>query len=135
MKVVTMATRTYKLGNSQIPRKFEELNAFHTLRPIHDRIDLENAQEIVDRLALLTRPTKDQRDYLETLSTLIEKYEAENDAIDLSEVTPLDVLKQLMSSRGMNASDLGRMLGERSLGQKVLSGARRLSQSHIKILA
>ena len=34
----------------------------------------------------------------------------------------------------MTASDLGRMLGDRSLGSRVLNGRRRLSKEHIKIL-
>jgi antitoxin component HigA of HigAB toxin-antitoxin module len=35
----------------------------------------------------------------------------------------------------MNASDIGRLLGDRSLGPKILNGDRALSKSHIKILA
>lgn len=40
-----------------------------------------------------------------------------------------------MEDRGLTASDLGRLLGERSLGPKVLNGDRALSKAHIKILA
>jgi len=35
----------------------------------------------------------------------------------------------------MNASDLGRLLGDRAIGAKVMSGSRELSKSHIKVLA
>ncbi len=35
----------------------------------------------------------------------------------------------------MNVSDLGRLLGDRSLGPKILNGDRALSKAHIKLLA
>ena len=35
----------------------------------------------------------------------------------------------------MNASDLGRLLGQRQLGAKILSGDRDLSKAHIQTLA
>ena len=40
-----------------------------------------------------------------------------------------------MAARDTNASDLGRLLGERSLGPKILSGQRELSKAHIRKLA
>src|SRR3982750_93606 len=80
-----------------------------------------------DRLAVLDRRTRDQEDYLETLSTLIEKYEAERAAIDTSGLTPAEMLRYLMRGREMSASDLGRLLGERSLGPAILRGDRELS--------
>ena len=71
---------TSKRGKA--PESFAALCARHALRPIQDRVDLENAQEIVDALAVLPRRTRDQEDYLETLSTRIEKYEAERDMME-----------------------------------------------------
>jgi antitoxin component HigA of HigAB toxin-antitoxin module len=35
----------------------------------------------------------------------------------------------------MTASDLGELLGNRSLGSKVLRGERELSKTHLRILA
>jgi antitoxin component HigA of HigAB toxin-antitoxin module len=35
----------------------------------------------------------------------------------------------------MNESDLGRLLGERSLGHKILKGDRQLSKAHIRRLS
>ena len=69
---------------SKLPMTFTELNAIHPLRPIDDDIDLANAEEMIDRLAVLGKRTKDQNDYLETLVLLTEKYEADEilDAID-----------------------------------------------------
>jgi HTH-type transcriptional regulator / antitoxin HigA len=102
---------------------------------IHDESGYHNTQEMVDRLTSLPRLTPDQERYLDTLTILMEAYEAEHDAIDFSAVDPLGVLSELMRDRGMNASDLGRLLGNRQLGPKLLQGERELSKRHIVSLA
>ena len=127
MKSATAARRA-------LPRKFERLSALHPLRPIGDRSGLREARRVADRLAVLDRRTRDQEDYLETLSTLIEKYEAERAAIDTSGLTPAEMLRYLMRGREMSASDLGRLLGERSLGPAILRGDRELSKAHVRAL-
>lgn len=128
-----MATRISNLD--PLPKTFHELNAMHTLRPIHDAIDLDNAMEVLDRLAVLKRPTRDQQDYLETLTTLVETYEAEHDPIQTGDLSVIDILKSLLDDRDMSASDLGRVLGSRELGSVVLRGGRQLSKAHIVRLA
>ena len=75
-----------------------------------------------------------QLKYLESLTLLIEDYEREHCAID-EKWTPVEAVRFLVEENGMNASDLGRLLGSRSLGSRVLRGERQLSKSHIKILA
>jgi hypothetical protein len=52
---------------SAAPTTFDKLNAMHPLRPINDAIDLKNAEEMIDRLAVLGKRTKDQNDYLHTV--------------------------------------------------------------------
>ena len=120
---------------NDLPEAFDALNAMHPLRPINDDVDLANAQELVDALAVLKDRTKDQEDYLETLSTLIEKYEEEQQAIDVRGVSGIDILKSLMGGQDMNASDLGRLLGNRELGAAILRGARQLSKANILVLS
>jgi HTH-type transcriptional regulator / antitoxin HigA len=127
-----MSRRTKNAQFDRLPEAFDGLNRMHPLRPINDDVDFENAAEVVDALALLKNPTADQADYLETLTTLIEKYEA--DDIDDAEVDPIEVLKELMAGHDMSASDLGRLLGERSLGAAILRGDRQLSKAHMKLL-
>ena len=51
-----------------VPKVYAELVALHMPRPINDDTELENTTEIVERLALLKRPNRDQRDYLELLN-------------------------------------------------------------------
>ena len=79
------------------------------------------------------RLTKDQQDYLAALGTFVANYEDDHDPV--SEGSPLDALRLLMQEHGMNASDLGRLLGNRSLGSLILTGSRELSKSHIRTLA
>lgn len=123
-----------QLVREPIPKSYAELVSLHMPRPINDDAELENTIEIVDRLAVLKRPTLDQRDYLELLTTLIEKYEEENEPIDTRHLKPLDRLKFLLDSHDMSASDLGRLLGQRELGSKIVSGARDLSKANIRKL-
>ncbi len=119
---------------ARLPKTYRGLVAMLPPRPIHDEVDLANATEVIDRMAGFTL-NADQEDYLEAISTFVEAYEAARFPIDDSRLTPLDVLKALLAEHGMNASDLGRLLGNRTLGTAILSGRRALSKAHIKKLA
>jgi len=118
----------------RLPKTYGGLVAVLPPRPIHDDVDLANATEMIDRLAGFNL-SADQEDYLEALSTFVEAYEAERFPIDDSRITPLDALKALLGEHDMTASDLGRLLGNRTLGAAILSGRRNLSKAHIKKLA
>ncbi len=89
---------------------------------------------MVDRLAGFDL-SADQEDYLEALSTFIEAYEAGRFPIDDSRITPLEALKALLREHGMTASDLGRLLGNRTLGPAILTGRRAISKANIKKLS
>ena len=120
---------------SSVPTTFVALNNLHPLRPIRDTVDYNNAVEVLDRLAVLDRRTADQEDYLETLATLVSKYDEEHYAEDLSKLGPLTSLQYLMDQHGLNGSQLGELLGNnRSLGGKILRGERQLSKAHIRVL-
>lgn len=116
-----------------LPETWDELTAELPLRPIHDDVAYDNAVEILDRLAVLDERTDDQEDYLETLSGLVERYDDEHFAID-SKYSPVEALSYLCEQNNMTASALGELLGNRSLGSKVLRGARQLSKEHIRRL-
>jgi len=90
---------------------------------------------LVNRLTALPDPTEGQLKYLDTLTILVERYEDETEGVAPQGVDALAVLRFLMEDRGMNASDVGRLLGDRSLGPKILNGERALSKAHIKALA
>lgn len=118
----------------RLPGRFEELVALMPPRAIQDEVQYDNTIEMLDRLTSLPRMTKGQEQYLETLSVLVEAYENEHHAIADSG-SPIGVLKHLLESNDMNASQLGELLGNRSLGSKILRGERELSKAHIRLLA
>jgi HTH-type transcriptional regulator/antitoxin HigA len=119
---------------SSIPATFDELSRMFPLRPVHDEVDLENAAEVIDAMAGHDL-NKDQSDYLEAVTELAGAYEDIHHQKDLSHVTPLMVLQRLVEHNDMTASELGELLGNRSLGSKILRGERELSKAHIRKLA
>ena len=120
--------------SSPLPTTFADLCARHWPRPIHDEMDYDNTAEMVDRLAVMEKRTRDQDEYLETLTILIEKYDQEYFARS-SGGTPARRLKHLLELHEMSASDLGRLLGNRSLGSAILRGERKISKANAAKLA
>ena len=119
----------------EIPTSWKDLVAkLYLLRPIRTRGDYNHAIGIIDMLAGRGDLNKDQADYLESLSVLVEAYEDEHFPIDTSG-TGLNALKFLLAENNLSSSDLGRILGDRSLGSKILNGQRSLSKSHIAKLS
>lgn len=123
------------LDLSTLPDDFDALVRFHPPAAIHDEVAYENAMTLVNRLTAVPNPSEGQLKYLDTLTILIERYEDETEGVEPQGAGALAVLRFLMEDRGMNASDLGRLLGDRSLGPKILNGDRALSKAHLKILA
>ena len=119
---------------NKMPRTFEGLCGMLPPRPIHNETDYENAIEMLDSLVGFDL-NSDQDDYLAVMTTLVGEYEDEHYAIDTSDATGLSALKFLLEQNNMTASDLGTLLGNRSLGSKILRGERQLSKNHIRILA
>ena len=118
----------------RLPKVYAELVAMLPPRPIHDEVDLANASEMIERLAGFDL-NGDQEDYLDALSVFVEAYEAERFPMEDTRMEPLEALKALLAEHGMTASDLGRLLGNRTLGAAILAGRRSLSKAHIKKLA
>ena len=124
-----------KTQSGKLPAKFADLVRLFPPQAIHDEVGYTNTQEMIDRLTSVPKLTAGQAEYLETLTILFEAYEEEHERIDTSHLSPLDVLRFLLESNGMNGSDLGRLLGNRELGPKILNGSRQLSKTHIRRLA
>ena len=119
----------------KLPGDFDSLVRLHPPAAIHDEVAYENANGLVNKLTAVPNPTEGQLKYLDTLTILVERYEDETEGVEPKGVDALAVLRYLMQDRGMTASDLGRLLGDRSLGPKILNGDRALSKAHIKLLA
>ena len=117
-----------------LPKTFEGLCRVLMPRTIHDEVDLKNTRELVDVLAVRSHLNKDQQDYLDTLSTLVEEYE--NRCSPIAEVSGLDALKFLLDQHRLRAADLSRILGkDPSLGSKILNRERRITVNHALTLA
>ena len=118
-----------------IPARFMELVALLPPHVIRDEADYDNVIEFMDKLLARPKLTKGQSEFFATWTVLIGAYEDEHHFIDTSDISGLDSLKYLLEQNNMTASDLGMLLGNRSLGSKILRGERELSKRHLRILA
>lgn len=136
MEGLNMGIAAHKINNrnGRIPTSFLGLQkSFFMLRPIHKKSDYQNALTIAAELASRDDLTSEQADYLEILTKIIADYEEEH--IKMSKHSPQEILKFLVQENQMSGSDLGRILGNRTLGPALLRGQRSLSKTHIKKLA
>jgi HTH-type transcriptional regulator/antitoxin HigA len=132
-RTTPLSGRAQRAG-SGLPKNYQELCALLMPRKIHDKAELEAAQEVMDALAVLPTRTPDQNDYLETLAELVEAYEEQS--VKFSKRSGLETLKFLLAENNLTASDLSRLLGtDISLGYRILNGERSLTTRHIKKLA
>lgn len=126
--------KTKTLTHNDIPESYAELVGLFMPRPLHDDVDYRNALAVLDAMAGFEM-NADQEDYFEAIATFVEKYEARHHAMDDAKLSPVELVRSLLAEHEMTESDLGRLLGDRSLGHRILSGERELSKAHIRILA
>ena len=103
------------------------------LRPIRNRAQYHEALEVASELSSRAKLTSEQNDYLEVLTGVISRYEEKHFLREKH--SPRELLAFLLEENNMNASDLGRLLGNRTLGPAILRGQRSLSKTHIRKLA
>jgi len=121
-----MRTKTMAM-TKKMPNTYADLVRAFMPRPLHDDVDYRNALAILDSMAGF-KMNADQDDYFDAVATFVEKYEAEHHAIEGATMTPIQLIRSLLEAHDMTASDLGRLLGDRSLGHRLLSGRRQLSK-------
>src|SRR5688572_20012960 len=102
-----MASMTTK-GRRGYPDYIALVRAF-PLRPIRSERELDRAIRVVDQL--LDRPAlgKDERDYLDVLSSLIERFEESRYPIPAA--TDDELLAHLLEARGVTQSEVARETG------------------------
>lgn len=131
-----MTTTVQTIYPDALPDRFDALNALHQLRPIRDETDYEQAAMLADRLAVLSLRSRDQEDYLETLSELISKYDETHYSQDLAHITPLETLKHLMESHAMTTGELALILQvDPGQAQGILEGRHTLNATQLRLLA
>jgi len=102
------------------------------LAPITTRTQYGKAMKVAAALASLSNLPSPVAHYLEILARNIEVYERDRFS---GEHNPIGNLRFLLSENGLSASDLGRILGHRELGSKILKHQRQLTIDHIRKLA
>lgn len=104
------------------------------LRPIRSVRDLDRAAKMID--SLLDRPklTKAERDYLDVLTDLVEKYESQ--VYPAEPASDAEMLAHLLDARGISQTELAAGVGiAGSTISEVLHGKRKLRREHVGRLA
>ncbi len=111
-----------------------ELVKHFPLRRLRSEKDLDQAVEVADRLAVKKSLNRAERDYLDVLADLIERFEDEHHAIE-----PLpdgDMLRFLIEQRGRPQSYVARETGiANSTISAVLRGKRDLTRRQVETFA
>jgi HTH-type transcriptional regulator/antitoxin HigA len=125
-----------KTRHPALAARFEQLVEVMAPQAIRNKAQYRKVLDMVDRLMSRGKLTQGQALYLETLVQLVQAYEAEHHAIDVSDLGGLEALRHLLAENQMNASDLARLLGiHASMGSKILKGERSLTVEHLRKLA
>ena len=125
-----MAVKTAKRS---LPDAYFDLVRQFPLIHIRDSAHLASAETMLRRL-LEKELDEGEQEYLDVLTDLIEKYEADHEPIpDASEA---DVLRLLMESNGLSQMALARKVGiSQSTISAVLHGTRSLTKDQVITLA
>jgi HTH-type transcriptional regulator/antitoxin HigA len=118
------------------PKTYEELVRLYPPRKIHDSVELENATEVADWIALHAKNDA-QLDYLELLGDLLDEYEnqASKAGHQNKASSPLELLNYLVNENNISTRDLGAILGiDHSVAARILKGERAITVEHAKRL-
>ena len=116
--VLANPTRMIERGAPHLIRSEEQLAAY---------------TKALFKLTAEPRPTKAQREAIELLTLLVERYEQEQYSVP--EASPAEVLRFLLQSHGLRQRDIAADLGGESVVSEVLSGKRKLNTAHIEQLS
>jgi antitoxin component HigA of HigAB toxin-antitoxin module len=129
-------TTTHFSAPAEVPKTYEELVRLYPPRKIHDSIELENATEVADWIALHAKNDA-QLDYLELLGDLLDQYEnqAAKAARQGKASTPIELLEYLVEENDISTRELGQILGvDHSVAARILKGERAITLEHAKSL-
>src|SRR5206468_1072905 len=121
----------------QIGPAYLRLLRRYPLLPIRSENDYDRADAVIADLFGREDLSPDEQRYLDSLLILISAYEAQHHDLDLlaESITPLQMLKSIMTSSGMAQSDLAKLLASEAAASMMLSGKRAISKSQAKLLA
>ncbi len=125
-----MREKVAQRGKNRLVDAAESLRAF----PLHTRKDYEKAVRLIEPLAIKKSCSREERDFLDVMTILIERYDEEHFPIGSRNLHGIAFLKHLLEENRMSSADLGRILGTRTQGYPILRGDRDLSKKQMVIL-
>ena len=102
-------------------------------RVIHNDEELEEYTEALLQLTAIERPSAAEREAIELLTMLIERYEREHDPIPPAD--PVSVVRFLIEQQGLSQRDLVPEFGSESAVSMFLSGQRKLTAGQVRKLS
>jgi HTH-type transcriptional regulator / antitoxin HigA len=102
-------------------------------RVITSETQYDNYASALHDLVMKDKHTATERQYIELLTSLIEKYDSENHAIENAK--PAQVLVILMEANNLKQKDLASLLGSESIVSEIVNGRRPFSKLHIEKLS
>jgi HTH-type transcriptional regulator / antitoxin HigA len=100
---------------------------------IHSDEELAEYTEALFDLTAKATPSPEEKEAIELLTLLIERYEMER--YPVPDAGPIDVLRFLLDQNGLSQRDIAEDLGSESTVSLVLSGKRLLNRDHIMRLS
>jgi HTH-type transcriptional regulator/antitoxin HigA len=129
-----MASRSKHSVERDAEERYLDLVRALPLRPIHSEIELDRAIAVID--ALIDRRDLDsgEEDYLDVLSDLVHRYEAEHNPI--APVPDAEMIRFLLDSNDITQATLAQQseISESTISE-ILAGKRKLSRRHIAELS
>lgn len=104
------------------------------LRPLRSDSELDDAIRMIDSLIIRGDLDVGEQDYLDILTDIVERYEAEEHP--MPPVSDADMLRHLIEARGISQSKLAADVKiSMSTISEVLNGKRQLNRNHISALS
>jgi HTH-type transcriptional regulator/antitoxin HigA len=105
--------------------RYAKLLAQAMPRVIRNDKELEQFTQTLLALDERPRPSREERELAELLTTLIMEYEQKHHAIPAA--SPRQVLEFLLSERGLSPKDLWPLVGSKGITSEILNGKRHIS--------
>jgi HTH-type transcriptional regulator / antitoxin HigA len=128
-----MARRTENTQTGRERDPYLDLVLKFPLRPLRTDKDLDGAIKMIDSLIIRGDLDVGEQDYLDILTDIVEKYEA--DVHTMPSVSDAAMLRHLIEARGVTQAKLAADVKiSMSTISEVLNGKRRLNRNHIAAL-
>lgn len=104
--------------------KYAELLSKTLPRVIRNDSQLDEFTEALLDLDQIEKPSREEQELAELLTTLIEHYEREH--FRLRDATPVEVINLLLEQKGLSPKDLWSVLGSKGTTSDILNGKRKI---------